>query len=663
MFAGICMFVLHFSKLMRLVQNIPLFFVAGIAWIIIVSSCANQGMPTGGPQDSIPPLLVETTPEYKALNFNNDAVSLTFNEYIIPTEVRETLVISPPMTKRPTIRTKSRTLIVQFNEELLDSVTYSLDFKNSVKDNNEGNEFKNLRFLFSTGNFLDTLRVAGQVTNAFNLETKENVLVLLHSNLHDSAVYTTTPNYIARTDENGIFLMDNIAEGAYRIFSITDNNNDLVYNEGAEDIAFGDTIFIPRAEYIAEQDTMVKGADSMLIAGHTRFYPEPFYLRQFKEDIFEQYLDKYERLSRYKGTFVFNESVKDSFHLEILNTDSKDWYSLEFNENVDSLAFWITDTLVANIDTLLTEISYFQLDTLNELYVQKDTLELIFTDEEIEEPKKKERKDEEEEKPKPIEQFALNTNIGTAPHELDEDIIIRSPFPLDSINLEMFHLFLHEDTTQIPLKFSFVKDTSEWRTYRIKYDWETLEQYTLQIDSAACWNIYGISSKEFKRDFNTRDEDYYGTINLNLTDISSPVIIQLVTNDDKESVLAEKFATENGTVVFDFLPPNKYKVKAILNKNGNKKWDTGSYQNENLPESVIYINEVIKVRSNWDNNYNWSLKPDKQFVKNIRDKELEEQQRKDALEKARQEKENSQRQQNNMLQQNRGLSGPGVMRR
>lgn len=660
------MFVHHFLKLMKLERYFPLFIIAGFAWIIIISSCANQGMPTGGPRDSIPPVLVETYPDYKSLNYDDEEVRLTFNEYIIPDGVRENLVVSPPLTKRPTIRTKSKTLIVQFNEDLLDSVTYSLDFKNSVVDNNEGNEYENLRFLFSTGSFLDTMRVAGQVTNAFNLEIKENELVVLHNNLHDSAVYTTTPAYIARTDEKGIFLMDNVAPGSYRIFSITDNNNDLLYNEGAEQIAFGDTIFVPRAEFVAQTDTLVTGADSLLIKGKTKFYPEPFYLRQFKEDIFDQYLDKYERLSRYKGTFVFNESVKDSFKIDVLNADANDWYTLEYNKNVDSLAFWITDTLVSKIDTLFAEVSYLQLDSASQVYLQKDTLELIFSDpEKEEEPKKRRRNDEEEEqsKPKPIEQFTFDTNLGTSPHELNEDIIIDSPSPIDSINLEMVHLFLRDDTLQVPLKYNFEKDTSAWRTYRLSHDWEPITDYTLQIDSAASINIYGITNKKLTRNFDTRDEDYYGAINLNVTDVTVPVIIQLVTNDDKESVLDEKIATGNGTIVFDFLPPNKYKMKAIFDRNGNGKWDPGSYQDGFLPENVIYINEVIKIRSNWDNNYEWSLKPNLNFVKNVRDKELEEQLKKEAIERARRERENPQRQQNNTLQQNRGLSGSGIMRR
>lgn len=641
---------------MRIVRSIPYLIVAGCIWLVIISSCANQGMPTGGPIDSLPPVLISTSPDYKTLNFKGDEVQLTFNEFIVTDQIRDKLVISPPLEERPVIRTKSKTLIVEFQEDLKDSTTYSLDFKNSVADNNEKNEYKNLRFSFSTGSVYDSLRIAGRVTDAFNLEPKKNVLVMLHENLHDSAVYSVTPNYIARTDEQGIFYMDNLAPNNYHLSSITDVNNDLRYNEGAEEIAFVDSVVTPRAEFTEQPDTLVTGADSLLISGHTRFYPEPFHLRQFTEDLFDQYLSSYKRLSRDQSVFVFNETVKDTFDIRLLNREyAVEWYLMEYNETMDSLAFWITDTLVSGYDTLLTELSYYQLDSLQRLYVHKDTVELIFTEPERKVRQEKKKKDEED-IPEPIEQFSFSTNIKT-PFDLNRDVKIIAPAPLMTIDTSQIILYHAEDTLETPLTFSFEKDTNAWRTYIIRYNWEPQENYALRIDSAAAVNIYGITSKELLQKFEVREEDYYGTINLNITGVNTPVIVQLLVNDEQETVLQQEIIEENQTVVFDFLPPQKFKVKAVFDRNANGKWDPGSYQDDYLPEKVRYINEVIKVRSNWDSNYNWELEPDKPFVKNIRDKELEEQQRREAEENAREERQNPNRRQNNMLQQNQGMGG------
>jgi hypothetical protein len=649
---------------MKILDKLPYFIVAGFAWIVVVSSCANQGMPTGGPRDSLPPVLVGTHPDYKALNYDGNEVRLTFDEFIIPDQILEMMVVSPPLEKRPTILTKSKTLIVRFTEDLRDSVTYSLDFKNAIVDNNERNPMDNLRFSFSTYDQLDTLRVAGKVINGFNLEPVEDALVMLHKNLHDSAVYSLRPDYIAKTDENGIYLFDNLQEGKYHLFALNDLNNDMLYNEGAEEIAFHDTLVVPSAEYHAEADTLASGADSLLISGHIHFLPEPIYLRQFTEKIFEQYLKTSRRDSRYQCTFVFNETVSDSFNIQLVDTLVPDWYVLEPNQNFDSLTVWIADTTLAARENIKMEISYFQLDSLNELYLHKDTVDMDFADKEDDSRRRRRnaRDDEEEEGPPPVPQFNWNTNLSTSGFDLNRDILLTAPHPVKYIDPQAIRIFLAEDTLKTPLNFKFERDSLSLRNFRLSFPWESETSYTLETDSAASVNIYGVTSKALSSTFRTRPLDYYGTINLEMTGVEGQILVQVLQNNDTESVLEENVISEDQTVVFDYLPPEKYKVKVIFDENKNWKWDTGSFQDKFQPEKVAYINEVIKVRSNWDSNLTWFLEHDPTYTKNIRDKELEEQQRKEAEEKARQEREQElnpgQQNQNNMFVPG-GTTSPG----
>ncbi len=648
------MFVDRFLK-MTIKGKIPLLFIAALTWIVIISSCANIGMPTGGPRDSLPPVLLETTPEFKALNYAGDEVRFTFNEYINTESISEELVISPPLTKRPVIRTKSKTLIIEFNEELKDSTTYSLDFKNSVADNNEKNPYKNMRFSFSTGDVYDSLRVAGRVMKAFNLEPVEKSLLMLYSNLHDSAVFTLQPDYIAKTDKTGMFLIDNIAPGEYHLFSISDANNNMKYDEGAEEIAFIDSLIMPFATFQEELDTLVSGVDSFLILGHTHFFPEPLYLKQFTEDIFEQYLDSYKRESREKCIFVFNESVKDTFKVNLLTKSTVDeWYQLEFNKKVDSLIMWITDTTLVNLDSLLMEVSYFQLDSAEQLYVKKDTLELNFIKKEADSKKKKRASDDEEDKPEPIPQFNWQTSISSSTVELNQTIGLIAPEPISSFNFEQLRLYLTDDTLKSPLGFTIEKDTMAWRRYNLSYQWEPETDYTLEIDSAASINIYGITSKKLTKKFSSREEDYYGSVNLILSGVEMPMILQLVQNNEEEKVLYENMISEDGSVLFDYLAPGKLKIKVIYDRNGNGKWDNGSFQDKIQPEGVMYVNEIHKVRSNWDEEIRWNVKPDPTFVKNIRDLELEEQRRKEAEKKAHEEAERNQGQDRNLFQESGG---------
>lgn len=646
---------------MKIKGKIPVFIVAVLAWIVIVSSCANPGFPVGGPQDTIPPVLLKTDPGYKSLNFKGDNVKLTFNEYIATDEIAEALVISPPMVKKPIIRTKSKTLVIEFNEDLKDSTTYSLDFKNSVADNNENNPLENFRFSFSTGNVFDSLRVSGMLMNAFNLEPIEKGLVMIHSNLHDSAVYRVRPAYIARTDKKGLFMIDNIAPGKYHLFSVMDGNNNFLYDEGAEEMAFEDSLIVPTSEFIVETDTIYTATDTIVVMGHTHFLPEPVYLQQFTENIFDQYLKSSERNTRNKCTIVFNESVKDSFQLNLIGNSTTGWYQTEYNENVDSLIIWISDTTIAKMDTLFMEVCYLQLDSMNQLYLQKDTLEMNFADKEDDRSKKKKKPDDENDKPEPIVQFNFQTDISSSIVELNQNIGISSVEPIKFFDSTKVFLYWAEDTLKTPLRFSFAKDTSEYRKYNISHKWIPGTNYLLEIDSAASTNIFGITNRKLSTKFTAREEDYYGTVTLKLTGVEMPVIIQLLTNSADEKVIEQKITNQNGNVVFDFLKPEKYKVKVIYDRNANGKWDTGSYQDKYQPERVTYINEVLKVKSNWEKEMTWDLKPDITFVKNIRDFEEEEKQRKEAEEKARKEKEKGQssEQMQNFMQ---GGGSSGFMR-
>ena len=211
------------------------------------------------------------------------------------------------------------------------------------------------------------------------------------------------------------------------------------------------------------------------------------------------------------------------------------------------------------------------------------------------------------------------------------------------------------------MNFKFQKDTLQYRKYNISYPWEPEEKYTLQIDSTAFTNIFGITSRKLNLRFSAREEDYYGTVSLSLTNVEMPVIVQLLTNSADEKVVVQKSIIENGKVLFDYLKPDKYKVKMIYDRNGNGKWDTGSFQDKVQPEMVTYINNVLKVRSNWEIEMPYDLKPNKLFIKKIRDLEEEEKLRKEAEEKARKEmeQEKSPEQMQNFMQ---GSGGSGIMR-
>ena len=602
----------------RLKSIVPLLFGISLFYLIFYTSCANQGMPTGGEKDTIPPYIVKTVPTLRGTNFTGSDLRFTFDEYIIPDEIREKLVISPPMKKKPVIKMKGKTLIIEFAEDPKKETTYSLDFKDAVADNNEKNPIKDLRFSFSTGETFDSLRVAGYVKNALNQEPVEKVLVVLHRQLDYTFFIDSIPDYIAITNKEGFFLIDNVAAGNYRLYAVTDADNSLTYNQNAELIAFADSLIVPSAIFHPENDTIVEGNDTIVVSGHVDYSPGPQYLMMFEEEKFDQFLDSYKRNQANKCDFFFAESLSDSFRVNLLKPFATgEWNFIESNLKRDSITVWLTDTLISNRDTVLFELRYEVLDSLNQLVNMLDTIEMVYTAPKA--PKQRRKKDEVVEVPTII----LSNNINSSAHDLYQRINIEAPEPLLSFETNMVRLYSMIDTVQTEIPIVVVKDTNSIRKYFIEYDWDENSNYLLQIDSAAARNIYGFPSLPVKQKFRTQKEDYYGKIILTLSELTEPAIVQLLANDKDERVLQKIQILEDGKIEFPYLKPEKYKIRVIIDSNSNGIWDTGFLAGNIQPEKVIYFPKIIKVRSNFEYKENLAIEYDPTIIKELIDEELE----------------------------------------
>jgi hypothetical protein len=602
----------------RLKSIVPLLIGISLFYLIFYTSCANQGMPTGGEKDTIPPYIVKTVPTLRGTNFKGSDLRFTFDEYIIPDEIREKLVISPPMKKKPVIKMKGKTLIIEFAEDLKKETTYSLDFKDAVADNNEKNPIEDLRFSFSTGETFDSLRVAGYVKNALNQEPVEKVLVVLHRQLDYTFFIDSIPDYIAKTNKEGFFMIDNVAAGNYRLYAVTDADNSLTYNQNAELIAFADSLIVPSAIFHPENDTIVEGIDTIVVSGHVDYSPGPQYLMMFEEEKFDQFLDSYKRNQANKCDLFFAESLSDSFRVNLLKPFATgEWNFIESNLKRDSITVWLTDTLISNRDTVLFELRYEVLDSLNQLVTMLDTIEMVYTAPKA--PKQRRKKDEVVEVPTII----LSNNINSSAHDLYQRINIEAPEPLLSFETNMVRLYSMIDTVQTEIPIVVVKDTNSIRKYFIEYDWEENSNYQLQIDSAAARNIYGFPSLPVKQKFRTQKEDYYGKIILTLSELTEPAIVQLLANDKDERVLQKIQILEDGKIEFPYLKPEKYKIRVIIDSNSNGIWDTGFLAGNIQPEKVIYFPKIIKVRSNFEYKENLKIEYDPTIIKELIDEELE----------------------------------------
>ena len=215
------------------------FTLCFIAYIGI--GCAQIGSPTGGPQDSIPPVLVSAYPAIRSTNFKDNKIVLTFNEYVDLQEIQTNVLVSPFPKVNPNITFKLKTVTVKLKDTLKENTTYAINFGNAIRDNNEGNPFKNFTYVFSTGNTIDSLTLNGKIVMAETGKADSTIDVLLYRNAHDSTVQSRKPDYLTKLDKEGNFTFTNLSEGHYKIYALKDGDGGKTYNSSVEVFAFYDT--------------------------------------------------------------------------------------------------------------------------------------------------------------------------------------------------------------------------------------------------------------------------------------------------------------------------------------------------------------------------------------------------------------------------------------
>jgi len=206
-------------------------------WILIFG-CAKMNTPAGGPKDKQKPVILKSFPDNGTTNFRDNEIIITFDEFVVLDKISEKFMVSPPMRKLPEIFIRGKNIHIRFENELRDSTTYTFYFQDAIRDLNEGNPINNYQFVFSTGPFIDSLSVTGNVYTALNLDPPENTLVLLYNQLEDSMVVSQLPAYITRTESNGEFRIDNVHTGTYRLYALVDVDNSKNYNSRDEMFAF-----------------------------------------------------------------------------------------------------------------------------------------------------------------------------------------------------------------------------------------------------------------------------------------------------------------------------------------------------------------------------------------------------------------------------------------
>jgi len=581
--------------------------------LLLLIRCANPVTPEGGKKDTSPPSVVACDPPNHTIRFSENSFTLQFDEFITLKNQATEVYFSPPLKTIPDFRLRGKSLVVKFDDTLVPGVTYSVNFGKAIADLTEGTPLSEFSYVFSTGDYIDSLSLRGNVVSAFNLQPQKDVFVGLYLNnndtLHlDSMPLHVLPYYLSKTDENGIFRFSNLQNQPYKVFAIADQNGDLIFNQPSEKIAFSDSLVSPyffakpvvapgvrdSIDSLKRSITLlsIKVTDSIRHADSTRradsisqnlkLYP-PCSLFLYEETDSIQRLLKADFIKSGEILLLFRFPVK-SLRVVPLSFDSTHpWCLKEYSSKKDSVTLWLTkpgsDTLKILVDADTTVM-----DTL--------TLELT-----------KKTSTKKPQAPDKSESLSVTPAFKSSSfNQFRDDLQLVCSYPLIRWDLSGILLISDKDTIHPGIRLAVTLH----RRLILTHKWEEEKRYRILIPDSAFTAIQNKSHDTIRIEFSTKAEKDFGNLSLSLNFEKSEgsYIIQLW-NENESAIAGEMYTQGTGKMTFSYLLPGKYKIKAIVDRNKNGRWDSGRYRQKMQPEKVFYYPKTIEIRSNWDDDETW----------------------------------------------------------
>lgn len=588
----------------------------------MVVSCARMGQPDGGWYDDTPPRVVHTDPADKGTGVRSKKVTITFDEFIKLEDASNKVVISPPQIEPADIKSSGKKIVVELKDSLKDSTTYTIDFSDAISDNNEGNPMGNYTFSFSTGERIDTFEVSGNVLDATNLEPIKGILVGLYDDLSDTVFASKPFIRVSRTDSRGRFVIRGIAPGTYRVYALQDADGNYTYSQKSEMLAFSHATFEPYAKPDIRQDTVWRDTlriDSIIRTPYTHFYPDDLVLRAFTALQTDRYLVKTERAEPNRLNFYFSYGNDSLPQLKGLNFNSDSAFVVDSNLKNDTITYWIKDTTLINTDSLTIEARYLITDSTGTLVMQTDTLEMIpkmsyerrmkqeakENEKWLKEQEKKKKKGEAYDSIMPVKPLEPQLS-GSGTITPEQNIFFTMPTPLEKCDTSAIHLYSKIDTLWYKSRFEWLPVPGNIKKFELRAEWRPDIEYSLEVDSAAFIDIYGLVSKSIKQGIKVSSNEEFGSLIVNVSGQrdSSTVIVQLLGSSDN---VQKETKVVDGSAEFFYLKAGKYYLRAFVDNNDNGQWDTGDYYADLQPEEVFYYPKEVECKEKWDITIGWDL--------------------------------------------------------
>ena len=581
--------------------------------------CASMMTPTGGPRDSLPPVIVSLVPDNFVTNCpttNFGKIYIEFDEFVQLKDQQKEFFTSPQMKKKPTLTLRGRGVVIQVRDTLAPNTTYALNFGSTICDNNEGNPLHSMRYVFSTGPTIDSMLMSGYTADSYKADSASKSFIWFFpaDSVEDVAEYDSTifkyqPAVIARAENNGIFIAQNLKPIAYRVYAVQDKNDNQMYEPETDQVGFIEGTYNP-----ADMPDFALWYDSL------RHYvtAEPqLYFRMFTDRAFRrQLLSQSERPAQHKAMLYFGAANPRITRLQFDSIPSDRVIVDPQTSGRDTIALWFDVPSDMLPDTIKGEISYFKHDTLNRLQEVTEPLKLswkfVETKEQEREREKLERErrkaeaaGEEWKEPKKENPFKYSGLSATGEVNPENHLVVDFDYPLtrlDSSQLLLTHTL--EDQTIVDVPVRMVRDTGMLRRWHIRADWQKGGQYTLTIPEGAITDVAGQSNDSIICKYTVLDPEKFATVLIHVKGRDqTKYIVQLL--DGSGALKQEKRDVTSGDLRFNYVPAGDIRFRVIEDVNGNGRWDTGDLVARRQPERAeMFVNDqgedTFATKANWE---------------------------------------------------------------
>ena len=572
-----------------------------------LSRCASMMTPTGGPRDTLPPVILNMTPDNFSVNrptVHHEKIYIEFDEFVQLKDQQKEFFTSPQMKKKPLVSMRGKGIVVQLRDTLEANTTYALNFGSAVRDNNEGNPLYSMRYVFSTGPTIDSMIFSGYTADSYKADSVSKSFIWFFpadsvENVaeYDSTIFKYKPAVIARAENNGIFIAQNLKPIPYRVYAVQDKNDNQMYEPGSDQVGFLEKSYNP-----AEMPDFAMWYDSM------RMFTDKAFRRQL--------LSQTERPLQHKAMLYFGAAHP---RIERIRFDSIPEDRVIVDPQTvgrDTIALWFNMPSSALPDTIKGEITYFKHDTVNVLQEVTEPLKLswrlIETKEQEKEREKLERDrrkaeaaGEEWVEPKKENPFAYKLPL-TGEINPENNLTVDFDYPLTRLDSAAMLLTLTRSDNSIEdVPVRFVRDTGLLRRWHIEAPWTSGGQYTLTIPKGAITDVAGFSNDSIVGKYTVLDPEKFATVKIHVKgkDDKAKYILQLL--DGSNALKQEKRDVTTGDWQFNYVPAGEIKFRIIEDMNGNGKWDTGNVVERLQPERAeIYANDegedTFATKTNWE---------------------------------------------------------------